>query len=69
MARHTWRYFDYDASCQDCEWSSSFKNALGNAAQHHDRTGHKVTIEIEGSVTYVNDKEHARICKEKGVAP
>lgn len=38
----TWRN-DFMAECTDCDWSLYHaKNAQGLAAQHHDRTGHRV---------------------------
>lgn len=45
---------DATAECQDCDWTTSSANAatLGNAAQHHDATGHHVTISITRLVTY-----------------
>lgn len=44
------------AECRDCDWESEAKNALGNAAQHADRTGHTVHVEQMIGVTY-NRKE------------
>ena len=67
--RHCWRFFDYSAECQDCEWQSYARNALGNAAQHHDRTGHNVNIEVQGNVSYCNDDEHERRLKAKSKKP
>ena len=64
--RHCWRWFDYRALCADCGWELFAKNALGLAAQHHDRTGHNVNVEIHGHVSYCNDAEDARRKKEKG---
>lgn len=66
MARNCWRWFDYNARCEDCEWRSYAKNALGNAAQHHDRTGHTVRTEVSGMVTYCSDEEDARLREAKG---
>ncbi len=41
------------ANCRDCDWEyESHKNGLALAAQHHDRTGHVVNIEITNYVTY-----------------
>jgi len=58
--RHTWRYFVYDAECRDCGWRTRGKNALGLGAQHYNRTGHTVAIDVEGNVTYCGDAENAR---------
>lgn len=33
------------AYCQGCDWSSEARNAIGNAAQHAERTGHHVEAE------------------------
>ena len=30
------------AECLDCEWDAEGRNAVGLAAQHHDRHGHTV---------------------------
>jgi hypothetical protein len=40
------------ATCSGCAWSTSARNALGNAARHHDRTGHVVSVEEHRQVTY-----------------
>lgn len=32
------------ASCDGCDWSSDAKNALANAARHHDAKGHTVVV-------------------------
>lgn len=32
--------------CQDCDKSFLKKNAAGLAAQHHNRTGHRITGEL-----------------------
>jgi hypothetical protein len=42
----------YDAECLGCAWSSTAANAMGNAAQHHDATGHAVRVETTRVVTY-----------------
>ena len=65
MGRNTWRWCDYEVGCQDCGWQTHGKNALGNAARHHDRTGHTVRTEIRGVVTYPSDAEHDRMRREK----
>ena len=33
------------ARCDGCAWSSTAANAMGKAAQHHDRTGHVVHVD------------------------
>lgn len=40
------------AACRECGWHSNERNALGAAAQHHDRTGHTVRVEQLTTVTY-----------------
>lgn len=55
MARNTWRGFRYSARCQDpaCDWELlDAKNGLGVAAQHCDRTGHDVYVDVSGTVYY-----------------
>ena len=56
--RHTWKRQELYAECQDCDWCLCAKNALGVAAQHHDRTGHSVRIEITGIISYLSEKDH-----------
>lgn len=58
MKRHTWRGFFYLARCHGCDWTQNGKTALGLAAQHHDRTGHSVYVDVEGHVSYLNDFDH-----------
>ena len=58
--RHCWRFFDYHALCETCGWTSGARNALGNAARHHDATGHTVSVEVKGHVSYCGDQEHER---------
>ena len=53
--RRCLRWCDYRAICDDCGWECFAKNALGIAAQHHDRTGHTVIVETQGSVTYASE--------------
>lgn len=33
---------DGQAECEECDWSTAGKNALGNAAQHSQKEGHSV---------------------------
>jgi len=66
--RHTWRFFDYDAKCRDCGWQSSGKNALGIAAQHHDRTGHSVDIDVSGCVAYLSDADNEKNLADRNTA-
>ncbi len=40
------------ASCTGCGWVCQTRNGLGLAAQHYDRTGHTVHIEITRVVIY-----------------
>lgn len=52
----------YDARCQDCEWEQGKRNAVGLAAQHHDKTGHTVTIEVEKVIVFGDwDRRYDRI--------
>ena len=52
MTRKTGSFTDYNAQCGECDWHASTRNALGLAAQHHDRTGHFVRIEMYRVVFY-----------------
>lgn len=58
MARHTEPRLTkagtlaIEAECQVCGWCSGARNALGNAAQHHDKTGHEVYVELTTFVRY-----------------
>lgn len=63
-----WRFFDYTVSCEDCGWELSGKNGLGLAAQHHDKYGHTVHVQIVGSVTYASNVEHERLKQMKGMS-
>lgn len=40
------------AECQRCDWTTRAPNGLGNAARHHDATGHRVTVTIHRTITY-----------------
>jgi hypothetical protein len=41
------------AECRDCDWGTAcYTNALANAAQHAERTGHQVDVEQCIAVTY-----------------
>lgn len=31
-----------EATCKECDWDTNGKNALGNASQHAEKTGHEV---------------------------
>ena len=37
---------DAQAYCTGCDWKASTRNAMGIAAIHHKRTGHKVHVEL-----------------------
>ena len=50
--RKTGRFTEYYAECHDCDFLQEGKNALGISAQHHDRTGHRISIEIRTTVMY-----------------
>ena len=43
------------AGCLDCGWSSSAVNAQANAAQHHDRTQHRVRVSVHTVIEYGRD--------------
>lgn len=48
------------ADCQDCEWSSGARNAMGNAARHANAYGHHVTAEQVISVGFNCTADHAK---------
>jgi hypothetical protein len=39
-------------SCDECDWTSTRRNAQGVAALHHDRTGHRVRVRQTRMVVY-----------------
>lgn len=41
-----------NARCHTCDWSRYDNGAQGAAAQHHDRTGHTVSVEVTRCVWY-----------------
>ncbi len=43
---------EIDATCHGCDWGSIATNALGNAARHHDATGHYVDVVVTRRVHY-----------------
>lgn len=43
---------DVLADCHRCHWRSDAVNAHGNAARHHDATGHPVTVTVTRTITY-----------------
>lgn len=40
------------AECHHCDWTTDAPNGMGNAARHHDATGHPITIHIDRNITY-----------------
>lgn len=43
----------YMAECQECGWMSGWsRNAMGLAAQHHDRTRHLVRVGVDRAVYF-----------------
>jgi hypothetical protein len=40
------------ADCLACGWESTARNAHGNAARHHDATGHPVRVDVTRTTTY-----------------
>lgn len=43
---------DLLAECDGCSWTTTAANGLGNAARHHDATGHVVRVSVTRLVTY-----------------
>jgi hypothetical protein len=54
----------YAAYCEVCGWECTAKNAQGLAAQHHDRTGHKVTVEVCRTIVYEKKEDYDKWTKE-----
>ena len=47
------------AYCENCDWKVESKNAMGVAAKHYYRTGHKVFVELGYVHIYgLNIEEH-----------
>jgi len=44
------------AWCNDCNWTTEGKNAMGNAAKHHQRTEHFVQLELYYGHSFGNPK-------------
>lgn len=40
------------AECLVCAWRTTGTGGLGNAARHHDSTGHAVRVEVDRTITY-----------------
>lgn len=53
------------AECRDCGWTTEARNAMGNAKQHADRTGHNVWVEQTIGVSY-NDPRGLDESREEG---
>lgn len=49
---HTHEQVRARATCQRCAWSTVAANAQALAAQHYDRKGHTVAVEITNRITY-----------------
>lgn len=41
-----------NATCLRCAWTTLAANGLGNAARHHDATGHPVRVEVDRVINY-----------------
>lgn len=41
-----------EAACRQCAWRTTAPNGLGNAARHHDATGHTVDVDVDRRVVY-----------------
>lgn len=52
---------DFIAQCEDgCGFEQYARNAQALAAQHHDKTGHKVRVEVSYAVIYGEDSPGQR---------
>lgn len=61
MARAYWTTKpDMIAQCQDCPWTNYNRGAQGLSAQHHDRTGHVVCVEVSRAIYYGEDRPRQR---------
>jgi hypothetical protein len=43
---------DVRAVCQDCGWTTTAPNGVGNAARHHDASGHVVHVDVRRTIVY-----------------
>lgn len=43
---------DVQAVCDTCSWKATTRNALAVAAQHHGKTGHRVSCEVFYTVVW-----------------
>lgn len=50
--QRTMRTTQLEAECLRCAWRTTAANGLGNAAKHHDATGHPVRTVIEREIIY-----------------
>jgi hypothetical protein len=50
----------YEATCADCSWKTNQRNAMGQAAQHHDRNGHTVKIKRTQVTVYETRQRYER---------
>lgn len=58
------------AECQECNWRTDRRNAIGNAARHHDATGHYVEVEQVISVAYGAEpgpEDHGQITIDEAI--
>lgn len=49
---HDAKVLSAKAECQQCHWRADAKNAQALAAQHHDRSGHRVRVETTTRIDY-----------------
>jgi tryptophanase len=63
VKRHSPAYMQ--ARCTVCDWECSSKNALGVAAQHCDKHGHEVFVDIERTVGFTPREQYEARQKEK----
>lgn len=64
MTRNYWTTINqYVAHCQDCGWECEARNALGLAAQHHDKTKHTVHVDLYKTIVY-ETKEREKVREE-----
>lgn len=58
--RPTWsELVDQRAECTACTFTATGPGALGNAAQHYDKTRHPITTTVTRTVTYGAEADHA----------
>lgn len=59
------RLVDANAWCANCNWKTSGKNSMGNAARHHKATGHYTMVELGYVQTFGTVPDHLRPARKE----